>query len=148
MKRTFVVLLVALGVLAGTALLVGPDQAIAVTLYASTGDDNVVGGGLIYKIDTVTGAVTLVGDTGLSRLDGIDFNSTGVLYGVDGGGTGPSSGLYTIDPTTAVAAFIGPIEGILGIGALRFAPGGTLYGGGWDGTSGRLITIDPASGRL
>lgn len=79
--------------------------AAAVTLYASSGDANSNGGGRIYRIDTVTQSVSLVGNTGLDRLGGIDFNASGVLYGVDGGSLGPSA-LYTIEPTTAAATLV------------------------------------------
>jgi hypothetical protein len=152
-------LLLALGLLAGCTLAATP--VAAVTLYASTGDVNSNNGGRLYRIDTVTQTVTLIGNTGLDRLGGIDFSPSGVLYGVDGGSVGPSA-LYTIDATTAAATLVGAIpgleaEGIQGVDALRFSPGGTLYGGGWDSTivadppfngRGRLITLDPSSGAI
>jgi hypothetical protein len=101
-----------------------PQPAAAATLYVSTGGSFADGGGQLYRIDTVTQTVELIGETGLSRLGGIEFHPSGVLYGVDGGSAGPST-LYTIDPNTAEATPVGgdaggPIEGIQGVDALRF----------------------------
>lgn len=113
-----------------------PTPAAGVTLYASTGDANAAGGGRIYKIDTDTLTVTLIGDTGLNRLGGIDFSPTGVLYGVDSGAQEPSA-LWTIDLTTAEPTFRGDILGVgsrfvQGVDSIRFDRTGTLYGAGWD----------------
>jgi thrombospondin type 3 repeat protein len=147
MKRSFTALLLLLLTLVASSILAArPTPAAGVTLYASTGGANGEGGGRIYKIETDTQTVTFVGNTFLNKLGGIDFNASGVLYSVDGGSAGPAS-LYTIDPVTAAATFIGSIQGIQGVDALRFSASGTLYGGGWDGT-GRLITINPANAAI
>jgi hypothetical protein len=124
-----------------------------VTLYASTGGDNGAGGGLLYRIDTVAETVEFVGDTGLTRLGGIDFNGAGLLYGVDGGAVGPS-GLFIIDPNTAEVTFVGPLDvapgvpRVDGVDALRFDAEGSLFGGGWDVIAqvGRLARIDVETG--
>ena len=157
MNRGFTArLFLLLTLVASFALATHPTPAAAVTLYVSTGDANGNGGGRIYRIDTVLQTVTLVGNTGLSRLGGIDFNASGVLYGVDGASVGPSS-LYTIDPITAAATFVGAIPniaagGVQGVDAIRFSPSGTLYGGGFDpdpplpfNGTGRLVTLNPAT---
>ena len=121
----------------------------AVTLFASTGNDNSLGGGRIYRIDTVQMTVTLVGNTGLDKLGAIDISPAGVLYGVAGGSIGPAA-LYTIDLKTAAPTLVGVIAGIQGVDALRFHPSGLLYGGGWEDAldRGRLVTIDPANAQL
>jgi hypothetical protein len=130
-------------------LLASPSSADAATLYASTGNDNANGGGRIYSIDTETQTVTLVGNTFLDRLGGIDFDPNGVLFGVDGGSIGPGR-LHTIDLDTATPTLIGTIEDIQGVDALRFDATGKLYGGGWQSSidRGRLLTINPANARL
>jgi hypothetical protein len=136
-------------------LAMGPAPADAVILYASTGGDSGAGGGLLYSIDTATESVNLVGDTGLTRLGGIDFNSSGLLYGVDGGAVGPA-GLFIIDPNTAAVTFVGPLDlapGVLrvdGVDALRFDAEGSLFGGGWDLVEqvGRLVRIDVPTGAV
>jgi hypothetical protein len=43
---------------------------------------------------------------------------------------------------------VGPLNGIQGVDALAFGPNGTLYGGGWNGVTGRLITINPGNAAL
>lgn len=157
--------------LAGFILGAHPSPSAALTLYASTGDSNSNGGGRIYRIDTDTQVVTLIGNTLLDRLGAIDFNASGVLYAVDGGSVGPSR-LYTINTTNGVATIVGtipardPLSGVCidditpciqGVDAIRFNASGTLFGGGWDSTivadpplngRGRLITLDPATAAI
>ena len=116
-------------------------------LYASTGDANSNGGGRLYTIDPVAQTVTLIGNTGLSRLGALAFDGNRVLYGADGGSSGPSF-LYTINSSNGTATFIGALSGIQGVDALAFDAGGTLYGGGWDGNTGRLLTINPANANI
>src|SRR5207249_170017 len=105
-----------------------------------------------------THVVTFIGSTGLSTLGAIAFDASGVLYAVDGGSAGfpdPEIGqyaaLYSLDPTTAAATFIGTTVGVGGVDALRFNAAGTLYGGAHraapDDTS-RLVTINPATGTI
>ena len=125
MNRNFTALLLLLLTLVASSILaIHPIPAAAVTLYASTGEANVDGGGQIYRIDTQTQTVTLVIDTFLNRLGGIDFNASGVLYGVDNGARGTSS-LYTISltniefSTTFIGVLAAPV-GVQGVDALRF----------------------------
>src|SRR5438067_12304923 len=122
--------------IAGWVLAVAPTPAAAVTLYASSGGAEGGDAGSLYKIDTDTHVVTFIGSTGLSTLGAIAFDASGVLYAVDGGSAGfpdPEIGqyaaLYSLDPTTAAATFIGRIVGVGGVDALRFNAAGTLYGG-------------------
>ena len=167
MNRRFLVFTLLTGFILGAH----PSPSAALTLYASTGDANSNGGGRIYRIDTNTQVVTLVGNTLLDRLGGIDISSSGVLYAVDGGSFGPSR-LYTINTTNAAATLVGtipardPLSGVCigditpciqGVDAIRFNASGTLYGGGFDSTivadppfngRGRLITLDPATATI
>jgi Ca2+-binding RTX toxin-like protein/subtilisin-like proprotein convertase family protein len=80
------------------------------TLYALTSND------LIYTIDIASGASSFVGSLNLPFsgvfLDGaLDFDSTGTLYGVHMGNSfgAPFSELFTVDTTTGLGTFIGPI---------------------------------------
>lgn len=134
-------------ILAALSLIVAFSSSSAlagsVLLYGSTGG---AGGGEIYTIDPDTGDVTFIGDTGQDKLGGIDFDGSGVLYGVSGGSIGPAM-LMTIDPNDASVNIIGPISGIQGVDALAFDADDTLYGGAWNG-QGELITIDPGTGNL
>ena len=67
----------------------------------------------LYTINPTTGAATLVGNTGFRLVGGIDFDSSGVLYGVgeeNPGGAPPLSGdlkLITIDRLTGVGTAVG-----------------------------------------
>jgi len=145
--------------IAGAALLT-PIDADAVTLYASTPD------GDIYRItyDGESHTVAPVVSTGLGKLGAIDFAPGGVLYGVSGGSIGPAK-LYKInlnppdcgegcEGTPSPVEFVGNITSVVtsisGVDAIRFNAFGVLYGGAWDGASGRgrLITINPANGAL
>jgi hypothetical protein len=68
-----------------------------------------------------------------------------ILYGsAYQGSLGPAT-LYQISKTDGTATPIGPI-GFNAVGALDFAPNGTLYGVGFDGSDAVLITIDTATG--
>lgn len=67
----------------------------------------------LYTINPATGAATLVGNTGFRLVSGIDFDSSGVLYGigeVNPGGSPPLAGalqLITIDRLTGVGTAVG-----------------------------------------
>ncbi len=62
-----------------------------------------------------------------------------VLYGANKVDIGYYS-LYTIDPNTGDASYIGEIG--YRVSGIAFAPDGTLYGAGWDG----FIQINPITG--
>jgi hypothetical protein len=98
-------------------------------------------------INVGTGAVTLVGNTGQSGVQGIAFSHYGTLYGWD-----VSFGLVKIDSTTGLATLVDPAPpgGRTDIQGLSFGPGDTLFGvgGGVGGTSpGSLYTIDLTTGK-
>lgn len=77
------------------------------TLYGSTGGSTKPD--TIYTIDKSTGAVTLVGSTGLGgSTPDLFFDDAGNLFGSKGGGGG-SNTLISIDPLTAAGTAIGPI---------------------------------------
>lgn len=75
--------------------------------------------GVLGKVDVQTGATTVIGSTGQILTD-IAFDPTGHLFGIT------FTSLYSIDPTTAAATFIGSL-GISSANALVFGADGTLY---------------------
>lgn len=92
--------------------------------------------GKLGTVNVGTGAVDLIGSMGDVMTD-IAFDPNGNLYGIT------FSSLYSINPQTAAAAFIGN-HSILGGNALVFGSDGTLYGAGNSTTS--LYTINPTTG--
>ena len=104
----------------------------------------------LYRINETNGAATLIGNTGFRLVGGIDFDSSGVLYGVGEEfvpGGPPFSGdlkLITIDRVTGVGTAIGN----LGVTktfqdiSFKYAGGGQLFAY----ASGELYTIDKSSG--
>ena len=119
-------------------------------LYGVSGAGN--GASSLYRIDTATGAGTLVGTTGFSHVTGLDFNPiTGTLYGHrnDSDGTGNGVGqLITIDIYTGAGTVIGTTN--IQSPDMSFNSAGTLYA--WDefGTTGlgndNLFTINLTTG--
>lgn len=90
----------------------------------------------LYRVNTSTGAATLVGSLGAvsGNLNALVFATDGTLYGA-------SNQLYKINPTTGVAADIGPL-GFTAAGDLAFL-NGLLY---LTTTTNSLVTINPATG--
>lgn len=136
MRRTLTVFGVAFGLMVPTAATATP------ILFATTGGTD----SALYSIDVGTGTTTLVGLTGTDRMSGLDFDSSGVLYGIAGGSAGPAS-LYTVNTSTGSTTLVGAVGGIQGADGLAFDAADTLYAGGWDG-AGRLLTLNPATGGI
>ena len=66
----------------------------------------------LYRINTSTGAATLIGTHGLTGLTGLTWDYTNTsLYAFNYLG-GSQNGLYSINPTTGAAALIGPKNGV------------------------------------
>jgi len=80
----------------------------------------------LVNIDVTTGAVTVVGNTGVNALQAMAFSPNGTLYGWD-----LSRGLMTINTSTGIGTAVNPAMA-LGSGpdiqGLSFAPDGTLFG--------------------
>ena len=77
-------------------------------------------------LDVTTGVFTSLGTTAVP-LDGLAFNSSGTLFGIDNTG----STLYTVNPTNGALTTIGGTgaavaAGSAGIG-LAFSPSGSLF---------------------
>jgi hypothetical protein len=89
-------------------------------LYASSGGAGAVTPDAIFTVDTSTGAITLVGTTGLGGdTPDIAFDAAAKLYGVKGG-PGPAT-LISINKLTGAGAVIGPV-GLSNISGLGSAP--------------------------
>ena len=79
------------------------------TLYGSVGGNGANPRSLV-TIDRTTGAGTLVGSLGVNTpMADITFSPSGTLFGWSGF-TG-TRGLYTVDPATGAATFVGPNTG-------------------------------------
>jgi hypothetical protein len=119
----------------------------------------------LFTIDTTTGAVTLVGASGVAegsnRISGIDFDPiTGTLYGIKGGACHGAI-LITLDPTTGAGTMVDTLSGGWfdgtpgplcpgGADGLAFAPDGTLYVVAWYGgiPQGKIMKVDKATGTV
>src|SRR5262245_29836790 len=86
--------------------------------------------GVLYDVDTSTGAATNPRGGGIGHVAGIAFRSDGTLFGLTAFGGSPANSLVTIDPTTGASTLVGP-TGLTGIveGDITFSPTtGILYG--------------------
>jgi hypothetical protein len=101
--------------------------------------------GDLYRVSTSNAALTLIGNTGVSSIGGLALAPNGRVYAMT---TSSGSTLYEIDPNTAAATAIGPLNvGFVFEGALAFAPTGAAYGANAGNQSNPLLVgIDPQTG--
>jgi len=71
-------------------------------LYAASGDDTLKAG-FFYKVNTQTGALTEIGQTGFNEIEGLSFDKAGTLWAWAKG-----DGLIQIDPQTGVGTLMIP----------------------------------------
>jgi len=128
---------------------IGPDG----TAYA--GGFNAPAGGWIgdpnlYSIDTSTGELTLIGETGVDKLMDFAFDSSGTLWGT------VADELYVIDTSTGAAQHAVTITGLdaamtdpnAEIMGIMFDENDVLYATAFSAIeSSPLFTIDTATGR-
>lgn len=93
-------------------------------------------GGNLAKVDVANGAVTSIGNLGVTMTD-IAFDPSGNLFGIS------FTSLYSINATTAASTLIGN-HGVAGGNALVFGADGTLYAAGASTTS--LFSLNTSSG--
>ncbi len=92
----------------------------------------------LFTLDPDTGQAILVGLTGFTSIEGLDFAADGTLYAWD-----TVDGLLTVDPGAGTAVDVnGAIGGNPDVQSLLFMPDGTLFGGARPG----LFEIDPVTG--
>ncbi|MGP1345945.1 MAG: hypothetical protein ACTS3F_04655 [Phycisphaerales bacterium] len=92
----------------------------------------------LYAFDQTTGQATLIGDTGLSQINGLAWNpASGILYATTSG-----SDLYRINQYTAKATLIADAFGITPAGGLTFDNAGNL----WATNANQFGTINLATG--
>ena len=97
------------------------------------------GAGVLWRVDSSTGAATPVGSMGLVMTD-IAFSPSGVLFGVT------FNSLYQINPQTGAATLLGSL-GVGSANGLAFGPGGVLFLSTSSGPAGgELRTVNPLSG--
>ena len=61
---------------------------------------------ILYSIDTTTGQLTAIGDTGIDRIMDFAFDLTGVMWATT------ANELYTIDPSTGTSQHVVSITGV------------------------------------
>ncbi|MGB0712348.1 MAG: hypothetical protein ACPGUC_02200 [Gammaproteobacteria bacterium] len=93
--------------------------------------------GVLYEVESESGPVTTVGNTGVGGLQALTLATDGTLYTTQG------SNLYTLNKSTGAASLIGGFGGgVVGVEGIAINAGGTLYAA--DG--GTLYTIDTGTG--
>ncbi|MCP4121575.1 MAG: HYR domain-containing protein [Bacteroidetes bacterium] len=111
------------------------------TLYAS---DIIIGG--LVTVDVNSGNAIPVGPHGgVLWMNGMAYDqSTGIMYGVPGGGPGAND-LFTINLATGLATLVGNTG--VNLGSINFGPDGKLYGGGGQAPDrGNIFEINTATG--
>ncbi len=110
-------------------------------LYAS----GIIAFNHLYTVDPATGVHTQGVATPISSIRALAFNSTDVLYAINGNPTNllPFQ-LFTVDVATGVATPVGLVNAQ--VQGMTFGPTGTLYG--WDVGGAGLVTINPATGAI
>jgi hypothetical protein len=122
--------------LAGKGVVIG--QAVAGILYGASGPPATSS---LYRINTTTGAATVLGATGLSDVHGLAIHPVSrEMYGVITGGL--STQLYRISSTYGDALPVRTIP-LGNIRAIAFANDGTLFAGS---NTGRLYRINITTG--
>jgi hypothetical protein len=121
----------------GTAYIAGFD----LPAFGMKGDPN------LYSIDTATGQLTSIGNTGIDRIMDFAFDSAGTMWATTG------NELYTIDTSTGASAHIASISGVdtvtndpnAEIMGIMFGENGALYATAFiEGSP--LFTIDTHTG--
>jgi hypothetical protein len=113
--------------MASGALLVCATVAQAAPLYgvASYGPFSTQN---LYEIDPATGAATLIGSTGLTEINGIDYHE---MYGIMVAYT-TDSDLYALDLSTGAATLLADAPGIVPEGDLAYSAGTWYASNGGD----------------
>jgi hypothetical protein len=92
----------------------------------------------LYRLNPAHGSLSIIGTTGISRLNALEFGLSGNLYSWGSG----SAELYRLDPGSGAVTVVGDTGWTSG-GDLALDTNGTLYGS----TGTNLIVIDPVTGK-
>ncbi|MET3730746.1 GEVED domain-containing protein [Moheibacter stercoris] len=96
--------------------------------------------GELYRIDVPTGTYTLVGNSGVANINGMEFNPVnGTLYALS------STGLYTVNTNTAALTFVGNLNNSGGL-AVALAIDGSGMGYTYDLVDDSLYSVNLATG--
>jgi hypothetical protein len=87
----------------------------------------------LYRVDTATGAATLVGDTGVNGFIGLEWNGTSLV------GVTTTNSIYSINTVTGQAFFVGGDTGVTPEGDLAFRDGALVAS-----TTGGIVGVDAA----
>jgi hypothetical protein len=90
----------------------------------NNGGTTAIGPDSLVRIDTATGATSVVGRMGFSAVQGLAIDASGKAFAWDG-----DFGLLSVDLATGAASDIGAAGGTFEIQTLAFAPDGRLFGG-------------------
>src|SRR5262249_9805630 len=99
-------------------------------LFGLTTQGSTTATNALFRIDPITGASTLVGQTGLSSIieGDLAFDPTsGLLYGVQNLSSPTSRHLFTIHQATGVEKTIGSVEGDGDLSGIAFDSAGNLF---------------------
>ena len=107
--------------------------------------------GTLWRFDINAPSSSLVTlSNGLApSMDGLAFDSAGVLYGLNQGASDGGNKLYTIDQSTGATTLVGALGvGNSAVGGLAFAPDGTLYAtlSDLNPTTAKLYKLDTSDG--
>lgn len=148
----------ATGAFEGTLALTFPSEGNAITALQFVGDtlygglatgrgERAAGQSYLVTINTTTGVVSLIGNTGMGYpLGGLAYDGV-KLYGISAGGG--TAVLYTLDVSTGAATSVGTVRidgNNFSATALEYAESGKLYSlpNGTDPLAGHLIFITTA----
>lgn len=112
---------------------------LAVPLSSVTAQDVIAVNwtGDAFEIDSTTGAGSMIGPTGFTRLNSMARDGSGTLYSFS------DSELINIDPTTGLGSFIGSST-IVSVRGLAWV-GGTLYAAEDSGGGDLLYRVNPTT---
>lgn len=108
--------------------------------------------GTLWKFDiNVPDSARVTAVSGFApSMDGLAFDSAGVLYGLNQGAPNNGNRLYTIDQATGATTLVGSLGvGNSAVGGLAFAPDGSLYATLSDlapASAARLYRLDKSTG--
>jgi hypothetical protein len=106
--------------------------------------------GNLYTVNQSTGALTVVGATGFTRLNAAAYGPDGMIYTSRFHNTAIPGDPYQflkINPATGAGTLIADYGQTNDLRALAFVPSGTLYGI-IDGVPDQLASVNPATGAV